>query len=55
MSAAAFMLGLGLGGVALALVLARRSSKETPTNEEAGALSESRAPITTALWTPQTP
>lgn len=55
MSAAAFMLGLGLGGVALALVLARRSSKETPTNEEAAALSESRAPITTALWTPQTP
>lgn len=54
MSAAAFMLGLGLGGVALALVLARQSSKDTLAQSDA-APTESRDPITGAIWTPQTP
>src|SRR5690606_37994251 len=51
------MLGLGLGGVALALVLARRSSKSTKVEPASGdaAATESRAPITDAIWTPQTP
>ncbi len=58
MSAAGVMLGLGLGGAALALFMARRSMKSSSSSSataEELAPTGHREPITSAIWTPQTP
>ena len=57
MSAVGVVFGLGISGVALALMLAKRAtkSKSLPKGEPDSSGGSSREPITTPLWTPETP